>query len=414
MDWSVLLFSFAGVVVLLPALNLLAFNIGWLDTPGPRKLHDSTVPLTGGTAIIAAVALTFIVLGKGWVTGIGPLGGHPRFSASTLLWGLAAGTLACFSIGIWDDRSPLRARYRLMAQAAACIAAVLAGNLISDLGTTFSPFSLGLSLFAAPMTIVAMIGLVNAYNMSDGLDGLCGSYAVVALAALGLCAVLLDIDARQATAVPEVGAVILAFFGAVCGFLVFNLRHPWRDKAACFLGDAGSMAIGFVVAWLAVRLASGYNRGTVPPVTAVWIVALPLIDMFACMLRRPLEGLTPMSADRRHLHHLLLDRGLSVRSTVCLLGLLAMTFAALGIAGWRLRIPDYWMFWSLVGIFICYAVGSILYWRRKDRAPDDRRAQEPAAAPVAVAAKAPGLLHEHAVIGEVPAHPMQTQATGDT
>ena len=282
--------------------------------------------------------------------------------------GLLVGLVICFAIGFWDDRFPLRARYRLAAQlaAAGCVAA--GGTVLHSLGTTFSPVPVGLALLALPVTLVAVAGIVNAYNMSDGLDGLCGGYAAVALGAFGICAALIAAEGGTdpgARALAELAPVILPFLGAILGFLVYNMRHPWRRHAASFLGDAGSMSLGFLVGWVALRLATGYGKASMPPVTAVWIVALPLIDMFSCMIRRPLEGLTPMSADRRHIHHLLMERGLSVRQAVGTLHLMAIGFATIGTLGWQAGVPDYVMFWLLVAIFVGYTAYSVSFWRRR-------------------------------------------------
>lgn len=366
--------AFLTAVAALPLLNRMALGIGWVDKPDERKVHHGTIPLTGGLAVVVAVAVSVAGCAALRPEVLGPMDARllswPMAPWPFMLAGLTAGLIACFLVGFWDDRYPLQARYRLLAQAFAALLAAAAGNALHSMGTTFSPVPLGLALFALPVTVVALAGVANAWNMSDGLDGLCGGYAVVALVAFAGCARLVDADARSVQAFSELGPVILPFLGGVAGFLVYNLRHPWRERAASFLGDAGSMSLGFLVGWVAVRLASGYGPSSMPPVVAVWIVCLPLVDMFSCMIRRPFEGRTPMSADRRHLHHLLMAHGLSVRQTVFALHALAATGAATGIAAWRIGVPSYVMFWTLVSGFVGYTVFAILYWRRRDAQPE--------------------------------------------
>ena len=365
---SLTLVALAASLVLLPLLNRLALGCGWVDAPDERKAHVGAVPLTGGLTVALAVVVALVLSSELWPERARPvfsLVGWPSLPWPAEATGLLVGLVICFGIGFWDDRFPLRARYRLIAQLTAAGAAVLAGNVLTSMGTTFSPIPLGLSLFAVPVTLVALTGVINAYNMSDGLDGLCGGYAAIALAAFAVCAGLLTMAEGSATSLNQLGPVILPFLGAVVGFLFYNMRHPWRGNAASFLGDAGSMSLGFLIGWVALRLASGYGPASMPPVTAVWIVALPLIDMFSCMIRRPLEGRTPMSADRRHIHHLLMEGGLTVRQAVASLHAIAIVFAAIGVIGWRLHLPQYLMFWALVAIFSAYTVYSIGFWRRK-------------------------------------------------
>lgn len=362
--------AFVMSVVSLPLLSRLALGAGWVDAPNERKAHEGIIPLTGGLTVALSVIVTLGVAAAMWPMTFRPMIGLGNGSGASWplqLAGLAGGLVACFLIGLWDDRFPLRARYRLLAQVSAALFVVLAGTSLTLLGTTFFPMPVGLWILGGPVTIVALTGLINAYNMSDGLDGLCGGYSLIALVALALCAVLVDRDAAgQARAFADLAPAILPFLGAVAGFLVYNLRHPWRERAASFLGDGGSMSLGFLIGWLSVQLASGYDTSSIPPVTALWIVALPLIDMFSCMIRRPLEGKMPMSADRRHLHHLLMSRGLSVRQAVWTLHAIAAAMALIGIASWRLQVPAYWLFWLLVAGFVAYTLYAIRYWRKCD------------------------------------------------
>ncbi len=208
---------------MLPILNRMAMGIGWVDVPDERKAHHGIVPLTGGLTVVLSVLMALACVASLWPERLGPLGqpmSWPTNPWGLMTAGLVLGMAGCFLVGFWDDRFPMRARYRLVAQVAAALVATAAGNLLRDLGTTFSAVPLGLAMFAVPVTVVALTGVANAWNMSDGLDGLCGGYALVALAAFAVCAGYVDTDARSTQAFSDLGPLILPCLGAVAGFLV--------------------------------------------------------------------------------------------------------------------------------------------------------------------------------------------------
>jgi UDP-GlcNAc:undecaprenyl-phosphate GlcNAc-1-phosphate transferase len=147
--------------------------------------------------------------------------------------------------------------------------------------------------------------MINALNMADGVDGLAGGQALVSL--LLFCGFALYAG-NDASAVR-----LLAVAAAVAGFLCWNLRRPGLARAEVFLGDAGSMLLGFIIAWSAVRLSQSAAH-PVSPVLGPWTIALPLIDCCSLILRRLREGRSPFAADRNHMHHLLLDAGYSPTS----------------------------------------------------------------------------------------------------
>jgi UDP-GlcNAc:undecaprenyl-phosphate GlcNAc-1-phosphate transferase len=153
-----------------------------------------------------------------------------------------------------------------------------------------------------PVTVFVVVGTINALNMADGLDGLAAGQALISLL-LFLCFALYAGNEPMA-------ARLLTVAAAVAGFMIWNLRFPWQRSARVFLGDAGSMLLGFVIAWTAVRLTQNPAH-PVSPVLGPWTIALPLIDCVALIFRRMRQGRSPFSADRDHLHHLLLDAGYS-------------------------------------------------------------------------------------------------------
>ncbi len=359
---SLLLSSLAAstvAVAIAPLAMRLCRAIGWIDTPDARKQHHGPVPLAGGLTILGAVWIAGLVAG-------------PDLIDSVPFW-LSA--LMVVSVAFIDDRYPLRARYRFAAQLAASFTFVaMSGVTVQDLGALLGPTVFTLGLLGVPFAMIGITGLTNAVNMMDGLDGLAGGLMLVALCWLMLSFELIAGDLEGVSAALAADAVRAASFvalvvGALLGFLLFNQRAPWRQRAAMFLGDGGAMGLGFVLATMLVYASGAFGEASMPPVTAVWIAAVPLIDLFSSILRRILAGVTPMTPDRKHMHHLAIALGLTPgQAVVCLQAVSALTGLA-GVVGWRLGVADYWMFWGILGLFTLYVLGAQWAWKRLDSRP---------------------------------------------
>jgi UDP-GlcNAc:undecaprenyl-phosphate GlcNAc-1-phosphate transferase len=194
--------------------------------------------------------------------------------------------------------------------------------------------------------------------MIDGVDGLAGIVSLTALLWFAAAAEMIGLRAE----------LLLALVFAVCilGFLVFNLRHRWRSRASVFLGDAGSMMLGAVLAYLAIRLSQHSGPG-LSPVAALWVCALPIIDTASLTFRRLMSGRSPFSADRSHLHHLLLQSGFTVSQVVLLLGSVSAVFGAIGVLGWRFGVPDHVLLLGLAGPVVLHSWFSVYGWKHLDR-----------------------------------------------
>jgi UDP-GlcNAc:undecaprenyl-phosphate GlcNAc-1-phosphate transferase len=192
--------------------------------------------------------------------------------------------------------------------------------------------------------------------MSDGLDGLCGNLTMVSLLGLGTAASLWSNTADF--------QLINIFAASVAGFLIFNQRMVWRPRALIFLGDAGSMLLGFVLAWFTIEISQA-PVDAVSPAAALWFVALPVMDTVGVMLRRMLSGLSPFHADSRHLHHLLIHAGFSVAETILILGLFAVAGITVGLIGTWLNVADL----LLAGLFLAAGIAlfALTYssWQRQ-------------------------------------------------
>jgi UDP-GlcNAc:undecaprenyl-phosphate GlcNAc-1-phosphate transferase len=223
----------------------------------------------------------------------------------------------------------------------------LAGGLVIDqLGELFLPgMVVNLGILAVPFTIFFLLGLVNAFNLCDGIDGLAGSLALVAL--LGLAAVAFM--GGQFIILLE-----LAFL-AICllAFLAFNARFPGHSRATIYLGDSGSTFLGFAVLWFSITMSQG-EQAVMSPVTPLWFFALPLFDMTTVFIRRIANKQPPFLADREHLHHMFETAGFSVTQTVLALAAGALLLASIGVAGLYLGVPDFAMLLLFFGFLAGY------------------------------------------------------------
>jgi UDP-GlcNAc:undecaprenyl-phosphate GlcNAc-1-phosphate transferase len=279
-------------VLLTLAMQKYAGRIGLVDVPTARKNHEGQVPLAGG-GLFVAFAIAAVLLER-----------QPAGFA-----GFLTGLTLLVLLGIVDDLIDLSAPIKLVAQIVCVGLMILPGNvLVWNVGAILHDRPLLLLQWAVPATIIVVVGLINAVNMMDGADGLIGSVSLAALLWLATAAVMIGLY-------PEL-LITLTLGCCVLGFLTFNLRHRWRSCASVFLGDAGSMMLGAILAFLAIKLSQQDNRPSLSPVATLWIGALPIIDTASLILRRLAVGQSPLASDRRHLHHLMLQAGLSVNQVV--------------------------------------------------------------------------------------------------
>lgn len=325
------LLGFAVTLGLIRFLTPRAERYGLIDHPSAgRKDHAGKTPTVGGLAIV--LGLTAAALLSQFAGQV-----HPAFWAGLLLVAIT---------GAADDVFELQPAFKFAAQIAAALLMIYWGEMILySLGDLVSEEPLLLGRFAVPLTVFAVIGVVNAINLCDGADGLAGGLVFIALFWLAM--------ASAASAHGSTLVLALALLGCIAAFLAFNLRTPWRSRAAIFLGDAGSLSLGFVLAWLTVDAAQSQTP-LFAPVTAIWLVAIPLSDTLLCMVRRLLRGQSPFRADRTHLHHILIDLGMPVARAVALILLLAFVLGGAGIAGWALRVPEHVMFYTAMVVFAAY------------------------------------------------------------
>lgn len=338
-----ILFVFAlilsGVVIRIAISAAQRFGVA--DRPGGHKLHEQVTPFVGGAGVLAALLSTLA------------MGGEPREVNGWQV--MAASAVVMFLVGLTDDIKPLSFKLRFAVQA--CVASLMAlgaGVALSDLGSLFSGELVELGYLAVPLTVFATVGVINALNMIDGIDGLSGA---LSLASLFLIALVAHAGGQSDYVMLAVGLM-----GGLIGFLYFNLRNARHRRARVFLGDNGSMMLGFLFAWLLIALSQGEQRA-MPPVIALWLFAIPLMDTVGVMLRRLWLGKSPFHPDRHHLHHLFIRAGFRIQDIVYIIALLHLGIGLLGIAGMLMYIPEVWMLLAFLLLFVFYFYSILRPWR---------------------------------------------------
>ena len=336
--WLRALTAMTAVALLIPLLIPVAVRFGLTDKPDGRKQHEVATPMHGGLTILLVMVATAALF-------------KDMASSAMLTFYLAGGLLLL--VGVADDLKDLTWKWRIGAQVLAALIMIwLGGVSVQQLADVVGVHSFVLGWLSIPVTVFVVVGMINALNMADGVDGLAGGQALVSLL-LFMCFALYAGNYASAER-------LLAVAGAVVGFLVWNLRRPGLPRAAVFLGDAGSMLLGFVIAWTAVRLTQNPAH-PVSPVLGPWTIALPLIDCVSLILRRWRQGRSPFSGDRDHLHHLLLDAGYS-QTAIALGGMLVSALMGLFAAfALKLGVPPP----VLVGLF--FILIAVHYWLTADR-----------------------------------------------
>ncbi len=246
------------------------------------------------------------------------------------------------------------------------------GVVLGDLGGLASGgASFLLSGWEIVFTVFCTVGVINALNMSDGVDGLAGGLSLVAV--LGLAYV-----ADSAGLAPE-RTLLLLLAVVVTGFLLFNMRLPWRHRALVFMGDAGSMFLGFAITWFLIAMSQGTDRA-MAPVAALWLLMIPLFDTVWLILWRFSQGRSPTSSDIGHLHHVLQMTGMGAAASVWLMLTIAAVGAAAGVAALESGVAESTMFYLFLGLFIAYCTLMAVSWQRRKLLwwPMERRLMGPA------------------------------------
>lgn len=309
--WSLL--SFALVLGAIPLAAKFARRVGLVDHPDQRKQHDGHIPLIGGLVVIP------VFFAIGLLSGLMDI-------AIYLPLIIGAGLLLV--TGVYDDRFQMSAKLKFGVQIlAAFIIMQFGGAKILTLGNLFGMGEIELYFTAEVFTLICIVLLVNAVNLMDGLDGLAGGKCAIMFGGLMVvCAV---------SGAHELFWTLSILVAALCGFLVYNMRSPLRKKASVFMGDAGALALGLVLAWFVIALAQDGTQANVnamiTPISAAWIVGFCIMDAVVQFIRRILNGQNPFYADRGHFHHHLVDAGLSPARASVVIFIVTVVFGVIGV-----------------------------------------------------------------------------------
>jgi UDP-GlcNAc:undecaprenyl-phosphate GlcNAc-1-phosphate transferase len=281
---SELFFSFMTSLLicmaLIPPLRLLAGRFHIMDQPGERKVHQDPVPTVGGIAFALGAFASILWWG-------------PKDSTTL---SILLGGLIILSFGVWDDRANLGYRIKLLGQLVAALAVIIIGGIRIE----SIPFLLDAELpmwVGIPVTVVFLVAVSNAVNLTDGLDGLAGGLSFLTLCGIAYLAYLSNDSTVLWLTVP--------FLGGLLGFLRYN-TYPAR----IFMGDGGSQLLGFIMGVLAILLTDS-TSGPFSPALSLFLLGLPFLDTLGVAGQRLVEGRSPFSGDRKHVHHKLMKVGLS-------------------------------------------------------------------------------------------------------
>ncbi len=290
----VLIAALAFALTATPLFRRLAVRINFVDQPNARKLHNQPIPLMGGLAIYGGIAIALFVFGEAFYV--------------RELAGIAIGATLCAAVGLWDDRNGMRASVKMAFQLGAAIILVVSGVQVQ--------------LFAWQplnwlLTILWTVGITNALNLLDNMDGLSSSICIVAATYMLLLAAL--------SGQYLVGLMCASLVGACIGFLVYN-----APPASIFMGDAGSLLLGFMLSAAAIKLRFPANITLVTWMIPLFVLGIPIFDTTLVIISRTRRGLNPLThPGKDHVSHRLVRMGYTKREAVlslCLAG------GALGIA----------------------------------------------------------------------------------
>lgn len=293
-------------VFIVPLVIYFSNKAGLIDKPNERKIHHGKISRLGGIAIWLSVMFTFLFLVL--------LSYYPKGQG---LSGIIAGGSLMFLLGLIDDIFCLNAKFKLFIQIAIATMVILLGVRIDSLYIPFAdPLELG--ILSYPVTLLWIVGISNAINFIDGIDGLAGSVVTIGCIATGIISMVI----APASFISALVAFIL--LGAMLAFLTFNY-----NPAKIFMGDSGALYAGFLLATLSI---TGIAKTPGPLMyLPLLILAIPIIDVAYSSIRRIMKGQSPFVADDEHIHHKLLHKGLSQDAAVLILASISFAFAIIAI-----------------------------------------------------------------------------------
>ncbi len=350
--WPVFLGSFLAALAATALCKKIALKYGIVDKPDDTvKTHKEPIAYLGGIGMLIGLLV-------GILTGIATLNSDQFAHIFRCLIGiLAGGAIACF-IGLTDDVFDIKPWKKILGQVVAALILIWVGIVpnIADIAEFLHvPLPAKLEpIIQAGIVIFFVLGATNSLNLLDGLDGLCGGVTVIITLAMLVLTTHLATWGFSEVGDPIRIIICLGLVGGVCGFLPFN-RHP----AKIFMGDAGSMLLGFMVAALMMLFAEAIPRWWM---AAVVVFGLPILDTATALVRRLLNKRPLFVSDRGHIYDQMIDRGIPLKKTVVICYLLTMLFAIFGVAmGVTTKIKTKYAFFIYAALFI---ISGLIIWRK--------------------------------------------------
>ncbi len=326
--------SFLGIVFfssliltlfLTPIMSRIGPCIGLVDCPDCRKVHKAPIPRSGGLAIIISFSLASLLC----------------LHIVPFISGILIGGLIILAVGLMDDLQEITPAAKFGGQILAALTFIMiSGRSLYGLGNLLGVGEISFGLLSWPLTVFAIVGVINSFNLSDGLDGLSSGLGFIG----GLFLAILACEAEQWHNL----AVIFCLLGTLMGFLRFN-NHP----ANLFMGDTGSLFLGFALSCLAISMTTPLQGQSIAPIQLCAPLWIPISDTLVVMSARILKGKSPFHPDKTHLHHKLMDAGFTHRSTVSIIYTLSI---ALAMICWGFRKHEDW-----VSFIICFTFSLALY-----------------------------------------------------
>ena len=354
--WPVPVCSFISALIATLLCKNIALKLGIVDKPDNLvKTHKGSVAYLGGVGIFVGLTVGILTgiycLGPGQIAALGDQE-HFRLSLKWMIGILAGGAIACF-VGLTDDIFDLKPRYKFLGQILAAFVLLLVG-IRPDLSYIAAPLHLPMTnelnlILGTFIVILFVLGATNSLNLLDGLDGLCAGVTAIFTIALLLLSIYLATWGYSETGDPVRIIICLGLVGGVSGFLPFN-RHP----AKIFMGDAGSMLLGFAAASLMLLFAEQVPRWWL---ASIVVFGLPILDTSVALVRRLINHRPLLVSDRGHIYDQMIDRGIPLKKTVVICYLLAGLYAVIGLAMSQIRT------WYAAGVYIVvFAVSGVVVW----------------------------------------------------
>lgn len=326
------------VALIIPIIKRIAFHVNALDIPDKRKVHKKPMPRMGGLGIFSGFLLGYMLFGE-----------HTPLMNSILI-----GSFVIIITGIIDDIKPLKASYKLVGQLIASLIVVLYGGLLLK-DVSFFGLYIDFKWFAYPITILFILGCINCMNLIDGLDGLAGGISAIFFLTIGIIAICKG-QFMLAT------VLTLIMFGSTLGFLFHNF-YP----AKIFMGDTGSMFLGFMIAVITLLGFKSVMMSAI--IIPLFILVVPILDTLFAIIRRKLKGESISTPDKCHIHHQLLRRNFSQRTTVLIIYLITAIFSTTSMI-WILvdKNLGYILYGILMLIFILFVFKTdVLFGKKRNK-----------------------------------------------